>query len=207
MARPNRPSDDPKLKLRQLRDRLAFETARARARSAPPDLLRRLLTGAERVAQVGELKDAPDDVFEDAIVEATLALHDWERWLEQASGTKTKPTPRPAGVERRQTERHDAQASVRILRYVVEDGTVDADAVTRPARNVSIGGLSVALAPDDLPGVGVGCVVHLSITAIGRPTVFQVRAVVTRRGDDGLALKWLHDANGTVSALVAAIRK
>jgi hypothetical protein len=37
--------------------------------------------------------------------------------------------------------------------------------------------------------------------------VFQARAVVTRRADDALALKWLHDATGAVTALVAAIKK
>jgi hypothetical protein len=209
MARPNKPSEDPKLKLRKLRDRLAFEIARARGRSIPPDLLRRLLSASELLVQIGELKNAPEEVYEDTIIEATLALHDWERWLEQADKPKAQARPAAPGpqsmIDRRQSERQEAQASVRILRYVVEEGTVEADSITRPARNVSLGGLAVALAAGDLPRVKVGCVVHLSIAAAGRPTVFQVRAVVIRRGDDGLALKWLHDATGTVSALVAAV--
>jgi hypothetical protein len=211
MARPNKPTEDPKQKLRKLRDRLAFETARARGRNVPPDLLRRLLSAAELVAQIGELKAAPDEVFEDAFIEATLALHEWERWLEQADGPKPKTPLRPTTgsnpIDRRQTERLEAQATVRILRYVVDEGTVEADSVVRQARNVSLGGIAVSLAPGDLPRVGVGCVVHLSIAAAGKPTVYQVRAVVTRRGEDGLALKWLHDANNTVSLLVSAIRK
>src|SRR6476659_8919981 len=115
MARPNKPSEDPKLKLRKLRDRLAFEIARARGRSIPPDLLRRLLSASELLVQIGELKNAPEEAYEDTIIEATLALHDWERWLEQ--GDKPKAQARPAApgpqsmIDRRQSDRQEAQAS------------------------------------------------------------------------------------------------
>jgi hypothetical protein len=57
---------------------------------------------------------------------------------------------------------------------------------------VSTGGIFVGVPKDDLPQVGVGAIVHISVNVEAES--FAARAAVTRRETDGLALRWLQDS-------------
>jgi hypothetical protein len=92
------PTDDLRSKLRNLRDRLAIEAPRARTRPDLPQLAKRLQTSLEKVqrlhlATASGRQRVEEDVCEEAIAEAHLALHDWERVYEQS---RPKPKSNPA---------------------------------------------------------------------------------------------------------------
>src|SRR6185312_7011600 len=135
-------STETKRKLRELRDRLSFELPRARVRpNMPAELVARLQAALDAVngayampaASTASAADALDEAREEAIVEAHLALHDWERWTE----TQRQPKPRRA-VDARQSR----EVEVRLLRYRAQNGDgrevalADTPAA-RAARNVS----------------------------------------------------------------------
>jgi hypothetical protein len=216
--------DDIKLQLRGLRDRLALEVPRAHARyQAPPELMRRLLLSSETAARVFQLLGpsgaVPDDLEEaatDAIVEARLALEAWAEWCgrpAQAPRPHTTPvlgTPL-GGADRRQHERHEIAVTVRLLRHVVREGAprpaLDIDSASRPARNVSLGGISVIAGANDLSQVGLGSVLHVLVGT--GPRSFNLRGVVTRRDATGIALQWIAESAGekrTVQELVETVR-
>jgi hypothetical protein len=196
---------EAKAKLKALRDRLALEAPRARARSnIPPDLGSRLAMVLDRVsgaylmlASKGASEEALDGMVEDVLVEAHLALHELERYAEVSP--PLTPKPRLSGVERRVHPRHDTDVKVQLLRFNIKnDGlpgaALEAETIKRPARNVSLGGIFVAIARDELPQVTVGGVVHVSVSA-GEATSFKARAVVMRRDPSGIGLSWLEDTD------------
>jgi hypothetical protein len=137
-------------------------------------------------------------VVEDTIVEAHLTLADWARFLEKessrATGSRTRP---PESMDRRVHERLEMRATARVLRYSLRPNSealsVDTSSLERPARNVSLGGIFITAARHELASVGAGCVVHVSVTPPGGKA-FQLRAVVVRREESGLALRWIADA-------------
>ncbi len=213
-------ADDAKTKLRKLRDQLAWETSRARARgNTPVTLLQRLEAAAELLSGVCLLgggsgarrTDTLDEVYEDAIVEGHLALHDWERWVGADDPQKRKA--RPATGQPRQHERVETSVSVSLLRHGVRTvgsgAVVGTDAVQLTGRNVSLGGMLVIAGKADLPGAVVGSVVHVALDGSqGRPA--PARAIVTRRDDSGIALRWVQETEAdrrVVEALVAAIQQ
>jgi hypothetical protein len=215
--------DDPRAKLRKLRDRLAVEAPRARAAlSTPPEIAERLQSALDLVSSVYLLSTGAtaatsaqlDEVYEDALVEAHLVLHDWERWLEQQRQKPASRTP-PASPTRRQHERYDTNVSVRLLRHSVHaDGTggatLNSEATSRPARNVSLGGIFVAVPKDELAEVAVGNVLHVSVsTPAGALLSFNARATVMRRDASGLALRWIVDSERlrkAIESLLDALR-
>jgi hypothetical protein len=217
-------TDDTKAKLKQLRDRLALEAPRARSRpDAPLDLVQRLQSAADMVGQVYLLmvgsspasNEAREEICEDALVEGHLALHEWERWLEQQG--RAKPSPRTAPpVDRRQHDRYKIGVSVRLLRHSVRaDGSggvaLSSEVASRPARNVSAGGIFVALAAGELAEVKPGSLVHVSVmTSDGGGIALEARAIVARRDSSGIALGWVHDSDRTraaIDSLLDAIRR
>jgi hypothetical protein len=222
-------TDDAAARLRTLRDRLAVEEPRARARpNAPAELKERLQATLELVGRVYLLDRKAtsaatlDEVREDAVVEAHLVLHEWERWLLQEEARAQRatrarvPTPTPAPIDRRVHARHDANVAVKLLRYDVRDdglggSTLDTETSSRPARNVSLGGIYVAAARGDLPQLTVGRVVHVSVSSsLGAGLAFRARAVVQRRDDGGLGLGWIVDSDpvrAAIEALLDAVRR
>jgi len=211
--------EDVKAKLRKLRDQLAFETPRARTRgNTPPALLERLeaasevLNGVCRFGGGAEAMrgDTLDELYEDAIVEGHLALHEWERWRDEENQQKRKVRPTLPLGQRRQHERHETSVLVSLARHGLHGGggAVSTDAVQLSARNVSLGGILVMAGKDDLVTAGVGSVVHVSLgPASGRR--LHTRAVVTRRDDAGIALRWLDETEverGVVESILAATR-
>src|ERR1700761_2750170 len=139
-----------KAKLRRLRDLLAFELRRAQGReTCPPDLLRRLVTAAELLESVCALKASPDngdqleEVYSDALVEAHLAMHDWERFRKQDDAVAAKPrtSARPTPIPRAHP-RVDIDVSVKLRRFSLHEVsgagmTVEAHTTSLPARNIS----------------------------------------------------------------------
>ena len=208
--------DDPRKKLRELRDRLAFEAPRAKARpSTPSELAERLQSTLD---WINELLAAPPpatpaageavaEAREEALVEAHLALHEWQRRLERDTQPKIKSFATP---DRRQHERHQVDIEVRLLRRRRQaDGReiALAGATTQRARNVSLSGILVLLAPDALPEIAVNDVVNAAVI-VGTAT-FETRGVVVRRDASGLGLRWILDnerAQRSVDALLDAIR-
>jgi hypothetical protein len=215
--------DELKSKLKQVRDRLAVEVPRARIRpSAPSELVERLeatlalASGIYLAATTSPSADSLQNASEDAIAEGHLVLHDWERWIEREK--EPKPTVRTRSVrlsdppDRRVHERYETGVSVQITRHGVHEhaGTVriESASVSRPARNVSTGGIFVAAPKEDLPQVGVGAIVHISIKA--EEHSFHARATVTRRDADGLALRWVQDsaqAQRAIESILDAVRR
>jgi hypothetical protein len=223
--------DDLATRLRKLRDRLAAEEPRARARpSTPAELRRRLAATLELVSRVYLLdpRQTPaetlEEVREDAVVEGHLVLHDWERFLAQEEAQQQKarsrvhtPTPLPPALtDRRVHHRHETNVAVRLLRYDVrQDGsgglTLDTETSSRPARNVSLGGIFVTMARHDLPQLQVGCIVHVSVSSsLATSLGFRARAVVQRRDDSGIGLGWIVDGDAVraaIDALLDAVRR
>lgn len=213
------PTDEIRGKLRALRDRLAAELPRARIRAgAPPDLAQRLQTALDLVSGVyllGLSTAAPapaglGEAREDALVEGHLALHEWERWAEQE---KLRAARRIAPASNlRQSERHETNVLVKLLRYTLQDGgsvgmTLESETANRPARNVSLGGIFVSASPEDLPRVGPGCVLHVSVS-FGALS-FKARATVIRRDGNGFGLRWVEESDRirtSVESLLDAIR-
>ena len=221
------PANDLRANLKSLRDRLAFAAPRARARpNAPPDLRARLDAALELVGQLYGLSAASrsassapssaslDEVYEDAIVEGHLALSEWERWLEQEAAPRARARPWAAASGQRQHDRHATGVSVKLLRYSVRgEGpalTLATESVSRPAHNVSLGGIYVSAGPGEVPSIVVGSVVHVSVSALGGSRSFSARGVVTRRVDDGIALRWIAETPAdqhVIEALVDAARQ
>jgi hypothetical protein len=210
------PGDETRAKLRALRDKLAAELPRARIRAgAPGELAQRLESALAQVSGVyllGVSTAAPapaglDDAREDALVEGHLALHDWERWIEQEKQRRPKTT-----TYCRQHERQETNVEVRLLRYCLQDGgslgtKLESESASRPARNVSLGGIFVAAAPDDLPEVRVGSVLHVSVS-YGALSL-KARAAVVRRDASGLGLRWIEESERVrraIEVLLDAIR-
>ena len=106
-------SDETKTKLRELRNRLAFEPPRARMRpNTPKELAERLQAALDAVngacampvASTESAAEAIEEARQEAIVDAHLVLHDWERWAETQRQPKLKaqpPKPRRANDARR----------------------------------------------------------------------------------------------------------
>jgi hypothetical protein len=219
---------ETKKKLRSLRDKLAAEAPRAKARAkTPPELIERLSGALEQVGSAYLLATSPpqsshsstlvEEVIEDAIVEAHLALHDWERLLaQQAEEQAARAKPRfGALAEQRQHHRQDTNVSVRLLRHAMtETGSgvaLQTETTNRPARNVSLGGLFVNVPPTDLPEVRTGHVLHVAIeTTLGATLAFKARAVVMRRDATGLGLCWIEDServHQSIESLMAALSR
>jgi hypothetical protein len=222
--------EETKTKLKQLRDRLATEAPRARAR-AGAQLAERIGAALEMVngayllaaspATGGSSTAAREEMYEDALVEGHLALHDWDRFVAQqpkpaapaARARARSLTPPP--VDRRQFDRYDTNIAARIVRHGVrEDGsggvTLDDASVNRPARNVSLGGILVAVPKHELPQVAVGSVVHVSVTTTNPPLSLQARATVMRRDDTGIGLSWTTVSEATkktIQGLLEIVRK
>jgi len=212
--------DSPKVRLRSLRDRLAAAAPRARLRSdAPPELVKGLSTAARqiealmRVAVAAELPADFADTLEDAVAEANLALHQFDRLVETAP--QAKPKLHAGGIERRQHERLDANITVKLLRHSLREDDIGgvslkSETTSRPARNVSTGGIFVAVPRAELAQVGVGNVVHVQIAGGGGALVFNARAVVARRDEQGMGLSWILDGDRVrrdVTALLEAVRR
>ena len=209
-------------KLKELRNRLSAELPVVRLRpSAPPELVRRMESALEMVAGAYLLSatdpvspaSAREELYEDAVAEGHLALHDWERWLERES-RKEQSSKTPPPIDRRVHQRHDINVTVKLLRHRVRayefgEYKLDSETTSRPARNVSLGGILVAVLKDDLPQVGVGSVLHLSVS-FGAQQSFQVRATVQRRDAQGLGLRWIVDserAQRAIESLLDAISR
>jgi hypothetical protein len=203
-------------KLRSLRDRLAAAAPRLQIRADAPAELRRAIQSAQ--AQVDGLlralltpskrPDNFDEAVEDLVAEATLLLHQCER----LAATKAKLAP--SGSERRQHERTAVDLQVRLLRHALRSDDSDhalltTETVSRPARNISTGGIFVTLPRGELSQVDVGSIVHVQVTAPGGSIAFQARASVARRTDGGVGLSWILDSDKTrrdVSAFVDGLR-
>lgn len=200
-------------KLRHLRDRLAFEAPRARIRPAvPTDLIQRLgsalelVSGAYLVATSGVAAGPVEEMEEDALTEGYLALSEWDRWLEREKVPAVNPLKRTEN--RRKHERAPTTITVRLLRLTASEQatggvTLDAKTATRPARNVSLGGIFVSLPREELPEIGIGNVVH--VLAALEANSHQLRGVVTRRDNSGIALRWLVDSERTQKAIDALL--
>jgi hypothetical protein len=205
-------SDPTKSELKKLRDRLAIEAPRARTRSGvPADLARRLQAALELVGAVYLLppSEALEEVGEDAVVEAHLVLHDWELCVEKEGERSRKQTgPHASRSERRVHARQDINVSVEVVRHAVSGGSSERAIVVRPARNVSRGGIMVALTAADLPGVAVGSVVRVAATL--NSGSFEAKAAVVRRDAAGVGLRWVKDTPDVerlVQALVDAVAR
>lgn len=214
-----------KSKLRRLRDLLAFELRRAQGReTCPPDLLRRLVTAAELLESVCALKSSPDnadqleEVYSDALVEAHLAMHDWERFRKQddAAAAKPRPPARTMATTPRVHPRVDIDVSVKLRRFSLHEVsgagmTVEAHTTSLPARNISAGGLYVVAKGSAHKELVVGSVVMVTVSlARDASLAFRMRAVITRRDDAGMGLRWIVDykpGEHTVQSLLDAINR
>jgi len=203
-------TDELKVTLRKLRDKLAFEAPRVQTRpGVPAELAIRMQTTLRRLGAALSSTGAPqelEELYEDVLVEAHLTLHEWERATAQAAPERGRPSV-GAPVDRRQHARQDTQVTVKLLRHGVRQdgrsGTLEPETVSRAARNASLGGILVAAGRDDLPDVGVGSVVHLSVS-LGELT-FRARASVVRRDQDSLGLRWIQDTDGVKRAVKALL--
>lgn len=211
--------DDPRTKLRTVRDRLAALGPRVRSRpDATSDLERRIHAVATQIDSVLRLvatraakpTDNLDETVEDTVAEAHLLIHELERVL--ATAPKAGPVARVGGIERRQHERHDTNVTVRLLRHFVREHdngvALSTEIARRAARNVSLGGIFVALPAGELPQVGVGNVVHVEVETA--ELKFYARATVARRDASGVGLNWILDearARREVEKLLASIRR
>lgn len=216
-------SDETKTRLRQLRDRLSFELPRARVRAnTPTGIVERLQAALDAVngayalpaASTPSAAEALEEARQEAIVEAHLVLHDWERWSEAQRPAKLKPQapkPRRAPAD----GRHPGEVEVRLLRYRAHNGDgresalADQATVARAARNVSPEGIFVMVPKNEMPQLAVGGVLQLS-AQVDQVAASQVRATVVRRDADGLSLKWIVDNERTVrliESLVDGVRR
>jgi hypothetical protein len=196
-----------KSKLRHLRDRLAVEAPRARVRpSVPPDLIERLdgvlefVSRAYLVSATGKSGGTLQEMEEDALAEGYLALSEWDRWLEREKRPSAPVRPFKPAANRREHERVPTTVTVKLLRLSVSEEatggmTLDAKMASRPARNVSLGGIFVSLPRAELPEVRVGNVLHVLVAAAANS--HQLRGVVMRRDDSGIGLRWIIDNDRT----------
>ncbi len=217
--------EDPRAKLRALRDKLAFEAPRAQARAkTPPDLAKRLKAALDQVNAAHRLATSSDshvseevaaEVIDDAIVEAHMALHDWERLIERQEEQAQRARQQVALTDRRQSTRQDTDVTVRLLRHAMNESgsgvALETETANRAARNVSMGGIFVSLAVGDLPQVVVGSVLHVAIdTSLGASLGFRARAIVMRRDATGVGLRWIVDTERVTQAiesLLAAVSR
>jgi len=214
-------SDETKTKLRELRDRLSFELPRARVRhNTPAELIERLQAALDAVngayamaaASTASAAETLEEARQEAIVEAHLVLHEWERWAE----TQRRPTlkAQPPKPRRAADGRQTGDVEVRLLRYRAQNGDGREIAFSdttsaRAARNVSADGIFVTLPKDELPQLGIGGVLQLS-TRVDIGDALQARATVVRRDADGLALRWIVDNERTrrlIESLLDSVRR
>ena len=209
MARLNPAPHDTKEKLRVLRDRLANEAPRARAQPVtPPELLQRLHAALESVSGVYLLSGAlggatpRSDMLartcESALIQGHLALRDWEHWLEREERAPTRART-PSLDERRLYVRYETDIPVQLQR----------EPISRSARNVSLGGLFVAVTRADVPKLSVGSVVLVSVRCRSAPPLIA-RATVMRRESAGVGLCWIQDsahAERGIARLLDGIRQ
>jgi hypothetical protein len=214
-----KPADDVRSKLKGLRDKLAFETPRAQSRpNVPAELIERLRAALEVVGQMYLLGAAPssaslEEAYEDALVEGHLALSEWERWLAQEKRPRARSSW-STGAERRQHDRQPTQVMVKLLRHSVRGQgpayTLTTETASRPARNVSVGGIYVNIGRGELADIAVGSVVHVSVSAVGEPQSYSVRGEVIRRDDSGIALRGVAKTPAEqrmIESVVAAARR
>ena len=215
-------SDETKIKLRELRDRLSFELPRARVRANTPHaLVERLQAALDAVngayampaASTPSAAEALEEARQEAIVEAHLVLHEWERWAETQRQPKLKAqAPKP---RRADDARQPGDVRVTLLRYRAQNGDgreipfADATAL-RAARNVSADGIFVTMPKDEVPQLGVGGVLQLSAHVDQGAAALQARATVVRRDVDGVSLKWIVDNDRTrrlIDSLLDGVRR
>jgi hypothetical protein len=187
-------------------------------------LLRRLVTAAELLESVCALKSSPDnveqleEVYSDALVEAHLAMHDWERFRKQdEAAAKPKPAARSSTMSPpRVHPRVDIDVSVKLRRFSVHEVsgagmTVEAHTTSLPARNISAGGLYVVAKGSAHKELVVGSVVMVTVSlARDASLAFRMRAVITRRDDAGMGLRWIVDpkpGEHTVQSLLDAVNQ
>jgi hypothetical protein len=204
--------------LRQLRNKVDTEAQRVRVRKgAPAELIKRFPTILHRIgsalaaSSIGKEESVLIELYEDTVAEANLALLEWERWLGEADSKKQGKMP--VGAERRVHTRHETGVTVRLLHHEVREDeqsvTLESETVSRPARNVSLGGMLVEVPAAELAGVNVGSVLHVLVSLPGSSS-FHVRASVARREAHGIGLHWIQDSDESKKAvkdLLEAARK
>jgi hypothetical protein len=215
--------DDLNAKLRALRDRLAVEAQRAQGvPGTPPDLVRRLqaalgcangvclLTSGGTAGAVVSESRVVVTARANALIQGHLALSDWERWIERADRQSWPTASFPEN--RRRHPRYETDVPVRLVRPIGDGGLAErplpSDEAVRSAKNVSVGGILVAAAQNDLPRVGVSSVVHVTIE-LGNGRSLRAGAYVMRRDERGLGLRWIDDSDRVtraIESLVAAVR-
>jgi hypothetical protein len=197
---------DLNAKLRGLRDRLARETQQARSQArAPEELIRRLQAALDCAHGVcalssvmrGVAGESPVVVVarSNALIQAHLALHDWECWSAVEPPEVRAPAAVP--VNRRHHVRFETQMAVRL-------GTL-----ARSARDVSAGGLFVKVPSGELPRLAARSVVQVTVE-LGRGREVAVAAEVLRREASGLGLRWIDDsqrAHRDIAALVDCVAR
>jgi hypothetical protein len=168
---------------------------------------------ALRLIVARDVEGPAEEAIEDALAEAHLALHQAEHFLHSTPQSALRPQPR-SGAERRQHERIDSTVGVRLLRHSLREDhgsvSLSTETATRAARNLSTGGLFVALSRGELTQVSVGNVLHVEIVGHGGAVLVKARAVVARRDDQGVGLSWVLDndlVRRDVAALLAAVRR
>jgi hypothetical protein len=214
-------SDETKTNLRALRDRLSVELPRARVRpNTPTELVQRLQAACDAVngayampaASTASAVEALEEARQEAIVEAHLVLHEWERWAETQRQPKLKA--QPPKLKRTPDGRQSGDVEVTLLRYRAQNGdgremALSEITTARTARNVSTDGIFVTMPKDELPQLIIGGVLQLS-TRVDNGAALQARATVVRRNADGLSLKWIVDNERTrrlIESLLDAVRR
>jgi hypothetical protein len=210
--------DTLRVTLRQLRDKVNTEAQRSRVRTgAPAELVKRFPTILHRIGSalaasaIGKEESVLVELYEDTVAEANLALIEWERWMGEVDSKKQQKMP--VGAERRQHTRHDTGVTVRLLHHEVREDeqsvTLESETVSRPARNVSLGGMLVEMGAGELNGVNVGSVLHVLVSLSGASS-YHLRASVARREAHGIGLHWIQDsdeAKKSVKDLLEAVRR
>src|SRR6266542_4262235 len=201
--------NDLNAKLRALRDQLAVETPRAKGlQRTPPDLVRRLQAALDCASGVCMLTSVMKGAMAmtespvvavargNALIQAHLALHDWERWL--AAEDHDARSSAPVAANRRRHVRYETDVAVKLVRRARQGGPalplLPSDEAVRAARDVSLGGL-------------VSSLVEVTIN-LGRGREFGARAEVLRRDPRGVGLRWFHDSDRVrlaIESLVATV--
>ncbi len=214
--------NDLNAKLRALRDQLAVETPRAKGlQRTPPDLVRRLQAALDCASGVCMLTSVMKGAMAmtespvvavargNALIQAHLALHDWERWL--AAEDHDARSSAPVAANRRRHVRYETDVAVKLVRRARQGGPalplLPSDEAVRAARDVSLGGLFVAVPANELPRVLVSSLVEVTIN-LGRGREFGARAEVLRRDPRGVGLRWFHDSDRVrlaIESLVATV--